>query len=270
MKLKPKYIKAIFYAAGVLILLVVIAWIKPAMDDKHDQLQATNEQLQAQLSQLEELEAKATDYEADAKTFEEENQKIIDEFPPEVRTEDVILYAKGIEDQTDMAISNVGVTEGNLIYAMNSAPAQETAAAPAEDNGTTGDGTADAQAEGADAAADAAAAPASTESSLGILDEASVVKPDYNLFQMAVSYDVTSSYLDLKKVVSEILEDSDKQNVDGISLAYDQETGELAGNVNVNRYFLTGTDKQYVNPSAGDIKKGTSNIFGTIKSSRSN
>lgn len=248
MKINPKYIKAIFYGAGIFVLLVVIAWIKPSMDEKHDQLQATNDQLKAQLSQLEELEANAANYEAQAKTFEEEDQVILNEFPAEVRPEDVILYAKQIEDKTDVAIANVGVTEGNLVYAMNTAPVAE--AAPAAEDGTT------------DAAA---AAPQNT---LGILDEASVVRPDYNLFQMSVSYDIVSSYRDMKSVVADILEDQDKQNIDGITLAYDSETGELAGTMNVNRYYLTGTEKQYTNPNAGNIKKGTSNIFGSINASR--
>lgn len=263
MKLKPKYIKGIFYGAGVLILLVAIAWIKPAIDDKHDELQAVNEQLNAQLSQLEELEANATNYEADAKTFQEENQKIVDKFPAEVRTEDVILNAKHIEDKSDMVIDNIGLAQGNLLYAMNSAPAVETA--PVADEGTADDGTADAPAEGADAAA--AAAP---ENSLGILDEASVVKPDYNLFQMAVSYNVTSSYRDLKKVVSGILEDRDKQDVSGVSLSFDEETGKLVGSMNINRYYLTGTDKQYESPDAGNIRKGKNNIFGTIETPNAN
>lgn len=252
MKLNPKYIKGILYGAGVLILLVVIAWIKPSMDEKHDELQATNDQLKAQLAQLEQLEANAATYEADTKTFEEEDNLILKKYPAEVRPEDVILYAKKIEDKTDMTIDNVGVTEGNLVYSMNSAPAAD-AATPAAEQG-----------------ADAAAPATDTNATLGILDEASVVRPDYNLYQMGVSYDMTSSYRDLKTVISDILNDPDKQNVDGISLAYDSETGELAGTMNVNRYFLTGTEKQYANPSAGDIKKGSNNIFGTISTSNAN
>lgn len=270
MKLKPKYVKAIIYGAGVLLFAASVVWVKPKMDDKHDQLQAANDQLNDQLSQLEELEAKATDYENDAKAFQEESQKIIDKFPPEVRPEDVILYAKDIEDKDKMSIATIGVTEGNLIYSMNSAPV-DAAAAPVEETAAGTDAAAapvEETAAGTDAAADGAEAPVDTATALGILDEASVVKPDYNLFQMSVSYDVTSSYRDLKNVVSRILEDSDKQNVEGVSLAYDQETGELAGTMNINRYFLTGTDKEYVAPDAGNIKKGTNNIFGTIESSR--
>lgn len=253
MKLNPKYIKGILYGAGVLILLVVIAWIKPSMDDKHDQLQAVNDQLKVQLSKLEELEANAANYESQTKIFQEEDQVIQNKFPAEVRIEDVILEAKTIEDKSDMEISNVGVTQGNLLYALNSQPA---AAAPAAVAPT--DGTADA----------AAATQGSPEATLGILDEASVVRPDYNLFQMGVSYDITSSYRDLKTIVADILKDEDKQNVSAVSLSYDEETGKLVGNMNMNRYYLTGTDKQYESPSAGNIKKGKNNIFGTLEGSK--
>lgn len=258
MKLQPKYIKGILYGVGVLILLIVIALIKPSMDEKHDQLQAAHDELAALVAQLEELEANAPTYEAKTKEYQEEDNTILAEFPAEVRAEDVILYAKEIENTSEMKISSVGVTTSNLLYAMNAAPAE--AAAPAEEE-TAEDGTAET---GEAAPADAAAAPAAN--SLGMIDESMVVKPDYNLYQMPVSYDVKSSYRDLKTVISDILEDADKQNVSGLTLNFDQETGNLVGSLNVNRYYVTGTEKEYENPDAGNIKKGTNNIFGTIES----
>lgn len=258
MKLQPKYIKGILYGVGVLILLIVIALIKPSMDEKHDQLQAAHDGLAASVAQLEELEANAPTYEAKTKEYQEEDNTILAEFPAEVRAEDVILYAKEIENTSEMKISSVGVTTSNLLYAMNAAPAE--AAAPAEEE-TAEDGTAET---GEAAPADAAAAPAAN--SLGMIDESMVVKPDYNLYQMPVSYDVKSSYRDLKTVISDILEDADKQNVSGLTLNFDQETGNLVGSLNVNRYYVTGTEKEYENPDAGNIKKGTNNIFGTIES----
>lgn len=258
MKLQPKYIKGILYGVGVLILLIVIALIKPSMDEKHDQLQAAHDELAALVAQLEELEANAPTYEAKTKEYQEEDNTILAEFPAEVRAEDVILYAKEIENTSEMKISSVGVTTSNLLYAMNAAPAE--AAAPAEEE-TAEDGTAET---GEAAPADAAAAPAAN--SLGMIDESMVVKPDYNLYQMPVSYDVKSSYRDLKTVISDILEDADKQNVSGLTLTFDQETGNLVGSLNVNRYYVTGTEKEYENPDAGNIKKGTNNIFGTIES----
>lgn len=258
MKLQPKYIKGILYGVGVLILLIVIALIKPSMDEKHDQLQAAHDELAASVAQLEELEANAPTYEAKTKEYQEEDNTILAEFPAEVRAEDVILYAKEIENTSEMKISSVGVTTSNLLYAMNAAPAE--AAAPAEEE-TAEDGTAET---GEAAPTDAVAAPAAN--SLGMIDESMVVKPDYNLYQMPVSYDVKSSYRDLKTVISDILEDADKQNVSGLTLTFDQETGNLVGSLNVNRYYVTGTEKEYENPDAGNIKKGTNNIFGTIES----
>lgn len=262
MKLQPKYIKEILYGVGVLILLIVIAVIKPSLDEKHDALKATNDQLAAQVTQLEQLEANAPTYEAKTKEFQEEDALILNEYPAEVRAEDVILYARQIEDKSDMTISSVGLTQANLLYAMNAAA--DAAAAPAAED-TAADGTTDTQA--AEAAADAAVSTASGfDAALGVLDEASVVKPDYNLFQMPVSYDIKSSYRDLKKIISDILSDPDKQNVAGLSLTYDEESGNLVGNMNINRYYVTGTEKQYQNPDAGNIKKGTNNIFGTVES----
>ena len=153
-----------------------------------------------------------------------------------------------------MKINTVGLTTGNLLYAMNAAPAEAAASAPEED-----------------AAGDTATAGTVTgfDPALGVLDEAAVVKPDYNLYQMGVNYDFTSPYGDLKKVMNEILSNEDKQNIGGVSLAYDSETGNITGSLNINRYFLTGTDKVYESPDAGNIRKGTNNIFGTLDGKKS-
>lgn len=245
-KLPTKYIKFIFYGVGVLALLIAIAVIKPSLDDKHDQLKGVNDQLSANLAEIEGLEANQATYEEQSRLFQEENAQIISQFPVEVRPEDVILYAKELQDTSDLKVNSIGVTAGNLIYAMNAAPAEET---PAEGE----------NAEGTVAAVDTGMDP-----SLGIIDEASVVKPDYNLFQMAVSYDFNTSYRDLKKIVQEILDDEDKQNVASISISFDEESGKLVGNLNINRYYLTGTDKVYESPDAGSIKKGTNNVFATV------
>lgn len=260
MKLQPKYIKGILYGVGVLVLLIVIAWIKPSLDEKHTQLEATNEQLKASVAQLEELEANAPTYEAQTKEFQEEDAAILAEFPAEVRAEDVILYAKKIENTSEMKISSVGLSTANLLYSMNAAPVE--AAAPAEDE-TAEDTTT----ETADAATDQTADAAATTgvNALGMIDETMVTKPDYNLYQMPVSYDIKASYRDMKTVIADILEDADKQNVSALSLSFDQETGNLIGNLNINRYYVTGTEKVYESPDAGNIKKGVNNIFGTLE-----
>ena len=82
---------------------------------------------------------------------------------------------------------------------------------------------------------------------------------------MAVSYEFTSTYDSLKKVIADILSSPDKQNVGGLSLSYDSETGKIVGNLNVNRYYLTGTEDVYESPDTGVIQKGSDNIFGTIE-----
>lgn len=258
-KLQPRYVKLICYGLGILFLLISIFVIKPSLDDKHDELQAVNDQLSAELTQIEGLEANMATYEEQSKTFQEEDAEILSHFPAEVRPEDVILFAKDLQDKTDdLKVNSIGVTAGNLIYAMNTAPVE---APPVEE--TTTEENADAEATGAEAAVDPAD-EAGIDASLGIIDEASVVKPDYNLFQMAVSYDFNTSYRDLKTITGIILDCEDKQNISGVSLSFDEQTGKLIGNFNVNRYYLTGTDKEYESPDAGSIKKGTSNIFGTI------
>ncbi len=259
MKLTRKIVNLILYAAGVLVLLIALFLIKPSLDDKKTALEATNQKLNEELGQLQELEANLATYQKQTVEFEKQNEEILSQFPAEVRSEDAILYACELSDSSDMKIATVGLTPGSLLYSLN-AVATDTAT-PAD---TTGDETTEASTEaGTDAAA---AAGASIAQELGIISESEVEKPNYSLYDMAVSYDFTVTYDDLKKMVKKIQEDPDKRNISSISLTYDSESGKLSGNMSVNMYFLTGTEKVYETPDPGNIKKGTTNIFGTLKS----
>ena len=170
--IQPKYIKMILYVVGALILVLVLAYVKPSLDATNEELTTANEQLTQQKAELDKLAMNMSTYEEQSKEFEEENLAIIAQFPIEVRTEDTIMYAKHIQDDWDMEVHTIAATPGNLVYAMN---------------------------------------------------------------------------------------------VGGLSLSYDSETGKIVGNLNVNRYYLTGTEDVYESPDTGVIQKGSDNIFGTIE-----
>lgn len=255
MKLTRKIVNLILYAAGVLVLLIALFLVKPSLDEKKTVLEATNQKLNEELGQLQELEANLANYQKQTEEFEKQNEEILSQFPAEVRGEDAILYACELSDSSDMKIATVGLTPGSLLYSLNAVSTD--AAAPA-------DATTEASTEAGTEAA--AAAGASIAEELGIISESEVEKPNYSLYDMAVSYDFTVTYDDLKKMVKKIQEDPDKRNISSISLTYDSESGKLSGNMSVNMYFLTGTEKVYETPNPGNIKKGTTNIFGTLKS----
>jgi len=90
---------------------------------------------------------------------------------------------------------------------------------------------------------------------------------------MVISYDFKVDYNNIKRVFKAVLNDEDKKNIGSISLVYDTESGLLSGNLSMNMYFVTGTDKIYESPSLGagvKVKKGQKNLFGTLNTSSGN
>lgn len=280
MKSSKRAFKILLILLGIVIVILVLTLVKPNLDTQKSTLEAENKKLTEQLMKLTELEANLATYQTQQKQFEEDNVEILNQFPVELRAEDAIMYAKKIENTSDMEISTVGVAPGSLVYALNgdnlddtglaTVAGTDTAAATGTDT-TAATGTDTTAAAGTDAAANAAAgdnaaaAAVSSTEELGILEESQVEKPDYNLYDMVVSYDFKTSYEDLKKIFGNILDNNDKRNVGDIAITYDEDSGKLIGNMTVNMYFVTGTDKVYEAPDTGTMKHGLSNIFGTLK-----
>jgi hypothetical protein len=102
---------------------------------------------------------------------------------------------------------------------------------------------------------------------LGILDASSVTVPDYQLYDMSATYEFTTSYEYLKKMIEKVQTDPEHRNVGSLSVERDN-TGELVGTMTLNLYSLTGTEKVYETPDAGSIKKGRDDLFGALQSSK--
>lgn len=269
--------KILIILFGVAILILTGAVIKPQLDDKKFALEQENKKLAERLAKLTELEANLATYQTQKEQFDNENVEILNQFPAELRTEDAILYAKKLENTSDMEIATIGVAPGSLLYALNGdnldatglATVSGSAADPGgETTGTAGDaagtGTADAAGTGT---GNTAAGTGTAGNDLGIIEESQVVKPDYNLYDMVVSYDFKTSYEDMKKIFKNILDDKNKRNIGEVAITYDEESGKLIGNMTVNMYFVTGTEKTYEAPDAGSMKHGLSNIFGSLRKS---
>lgn len=259
---------------GVGIFLIVFLVVKPNLDTEYTNLMSENTKLNEQLARLNELEANLATYQSQRTAFEEDNVEILNQFPAELRTEDAILYAKKLENSSDMEISTVGVAPGSLMYSMNGdnfdtaglATVEGTDTTDTTGTDTTGDTTGNPTGDGTNAEGTDAAGNTSGDD-LGIIEESQVIKPDYNLYDMQVSYDFRTSYEDLKKIFGNILKNKNKRNIGDIAITYDEETGKLIGNMTVNMYFVTGTDKVYEEQNPGKLKHGISNIFGTLKKS---
>ncbi|MCM1282453.1 MAG: hypothetical protein NC180_08105 [Muribaculaceae bacterium] len=245
---------AVLDGIGLLVFIVVVALLRPELEEERTTLEAENAVLAGQLQQVRDLEANLSTYTQQTDLFEKQIAEIIDKYPPNVREEDVVLYARDLTEGADIDVTSITINPANLLYSLN---------APAVTDGSvavTDDASADAS-----AGTEEAAGAAPTGVDLGILDESQIVCPDYTFFVMVVSYDFTSDYSDMKSVFARLMSNRNRRNVADMSMTYDTETGLIVGNLGVNMYYLGGTDKIYEKPDAGTVIKGNENIFGTVR-----
>ena len=85
---------------------------------------------------------------------------------------------------------------------------------------------------------------------------------DVNLWRETLSTNYACTYTQLKKMIDYINAYPERMNIESISIAYDSETNGLKGNLTLNLFAVTGTDKEYKAPDISGLSMGTGNIFG--------
>lgn len=84
---------------------------------------------------------------------------------------------------------------------------------------------------------------------------------DVSLLKETLSVNYSCTYDQMKELADYINNYGERMNIQSISVNYNSETDELAGNLVLNLYTVTGTGKQYEEPSITDIRLGEENIF---------
>ena len=84
------------------------------------------------------------------------------------------------------------------------------------------------------------------------------------LYKMPLSYSFLCTYDGFKDMVNYIFEDGDRKSINVVTLAFDSETGNLQGNITVDLYTLTGTDKEYKPTTIPPTTTGINDIFHTV------
>jgi hypothetical protein len=257
MKIKKSDLKVVLYLVGVLALAAGYFLGYQKLAEKKTELVAQRTLLQQQEQQVNEIYENQGNYQEQADAATAGIDEILANYPSGVKAEDVILYAVDLENDYDAEISGMSFSEDNLLYSVGSnAASTETAAASDDEDGTD---------ETTDTADTAETATATSGQDIGIVDASTVQFPQISLMDTTVTYNFKSDYTDCKTMFASILAFAEKRNVSSISLSYDSEGGQLVGNMNVNMYYISGSDKEYVEPDSGVTLYGTDNIFATLE-----
>ena len=84
---------------------------------------------------------------------------------------------------------------------------------------------------------------------------------DVSLLKETLSFNYSGDYDQLKRMSDYINANPERMNMEAITVNYNSETNLLDGNIVLNLYAVTGTDRQYEEPDITGIRLGEENIF---------
>ncbi len=241
---------------GILVLVLTVKFVYLDYTDKTTQLKIANDSLQKRVDVLQSIADQQAELVSTTQKNNQMAETIMTRFPSNVYEEDVILFAKAMEEFAPYEIiDDVNMSAPTEEYAFDNIKAQTDE----EVNGfiPTADTGAAPVAEDPNAQP-AEAAPATTE-----VDD-SLPK----LYMRKNSITGFTDYDGLKNSIRYIVDSNERCSM-AVNANYDIETGILQTNITLGRFYVTGTDKPYVEPEITNVLQGTDNIFGTVPLSES-
>jgi len=82
-----------------------------------------------------------------------------------------------------------------------------------------------------------------------------------HLYKAPVNYGFKATYDGLKGMADYVFAQKDKKSIEGLMAAYNEETGNLEGTLDMNMYYMVGTGKDHVPATIPSVPTGVSNVF---------
>lgn len=242
---------------GLLVLAAVYYFVYMGYKDKTAQLKQTNAAIQNRIDVLQSIADQQAQLIDETNANNATVDTIFSRFPSNIYEEDIILFARALEDFAPFEqIPNVGIGAPQEMYTFEDIKAQTDEEVngyiPAEVGGN--------------------GVPATEESTSG--EEGTVEAPSDVPLGLPTLYTRTctvagyTDYDGFKNALRFVIDNLDRSNM-VVNASYDITTGTLQASLNIGRYYVTGTDKPYVEPDIRDVIQGTDNMFGTIPLSES-
>ena len=86
----------------------------------------------------------------------------------------------------------------------------------------------------------------------------------YTVISVKFTVSCGLNYQQLKSLISYVYDNSKKTTLDSLVISYDSETGNLLGNVTLNKYFILSSDYIYTPTGTPSVTKGITDPFGTF------
>lgn len=256
MKLSKRDIGLLTGLLGILLAFACYKFVFQNFQDKTDALKNEITILSQKEQEMVQLEKDMPFYQEEIARLGVINKDLLQQFPADILPENEIMYAVELEDKNKIFFSDLSYGTAVLMELSGSQTAGTEAA------GQTAEGTAASQ------PTEDPLAEAQTGESAGTAQtgEAAAAQPggmQANLLTMTMGYECT--YDGLKTTIRYNNDHTNRMVIDGLTAAYDPTTGQLAGTMTLNQYYITGTENTYSEPYVPSMRTGTDNIFGTYE-----
>jgi Tfp pilus assembly protein PilO len=223
---------------GVAIAVLVFYFVYKPNIEKAETKEAENKVLAEEVARLETLYNQMPEYREETQKLQSENREFEGKFPADIRYEDSIMTVQTLEDSTRTQVDSIAF--GGVVAVPYTASGSE--------EGST---------------EQASSTESNTES-----EDSDVVIYDTTMYQVPLNISINCTYDDFKGLITYIYSRTERMSVEGVSISYNHENGELSGSMSLNTYYLLGTDKLYSEPFIPNMSMGVETIFGdTIEAS---
>lgn len=235
-KAKKSDINILIMLVGVLLAVAAYFFVYTSFKEKTADLEGQNATLETEVAELQKLAENKEFYLEETARMNDEMVATIAKYPSDVRTEDEIMYTVELENVYSIWVNALQAGDKEMIQVATDTQAPQQDAVTEDPPVEETEGQDDVVATG------------------GYQDTVFLYNSPFT-----ISFKVT--YRSMKDIVSAIIGSDERMNITNLSLAYDADTGCLAGSMNANMFTLSGTDTVYEELNIPGVSTGTADFF---------
>ena len=244
MKMSKKDQNLLLFLVGALVIVVVWFFVVSPMRQKTESLRMENSSLKGTAELYQSINMNKDEYEKSILVLEDKRDNILDDYPSNMLTTDKIMYLTNLENfyVEDVAVAGMAF---DVVEEVIPEVSEEEQAAQAAQTTTDEEGNV------------TEAAPTT--------EEENAENQGLHLYKVPVNYNFRATYTGSKDMIEYLFDNGYRKSIRNMNLAYDTETGQLAGDMDVDFYYILGTDKLYDPISIPPVRKGVPNVFHTVE-----
>lgn len=236
MKMSKRDSMLVIALMGVLLFLLVFFYLYKPLKAKTEVLQSECVGLQETVTLYEQYDANKEVYLQETEKYLAETKEIQEHFLADISREDQIMVVTNLERQISdkMRVDYMNMSDASeVIY-----QTQETDLAnPAE---TT------------------------TNDTVPQIEENNSVSTGIRMFMQPIEFGCNITYEGFKLLIANIFATPERKSIQSVNLSFDSETGNIRATMQMNQYFMTGTENVYQQITIPNSRIGTNNIFHSI------